>query len=121
VRHRLGIDEVLNHSIGRSQPADWIGNPVMPGFMLASLLWVKEEEPETWRRLAHALLAKDYARLRLTGELAAHVFGVPVRTTQTLEAAALLAGADAGVFEDMAQACARVRTLRDMERGRVKR
>ncbi len=60
----------LNHSIGQSQFAEWIGNPVMPGFMLASLLWVKEEEPETWRRLAHALLAKDYVRLRLTGELA---------------------------------------------------
>ncbi len=60
----------LNHSIDRSQLAAWIGNPLMPGFMLASLLWIKEEEPETWNRLAHVLLAKDYVRLRLTGELA---------------------------------------------------
>jgi len=60
----------LNHAIGRSQLADWIGNPVMPGFMLSSLLWVKEEEPATWDRLAHVLLAKDYVRLRLTGEIA---------------------------------------------------
>jgi xylulokinase len=59
----------LIHSIGRSQLADWIGNPVMPGFMLSSLLWAKEEEPSTWNQLAHLLPAKDYVRLRLTGEL----------------------------------------------------
>ncbi len=58
----------LNHTIGQSQLAAWIGNPVMPGFMLSSLLWVKEEEPATWDQLAHVLLAKDYVRLRLTGE-----------------------------------------------------
>jgi xylulokinase len=62
--------EALNHSIGQSQLAGWIGNPVMPGFMLSSLLWVKDEEPQTWDRLAHVLLAKDYVRLRLTGEIA---------------------------------------------------
>jgi xylulokinase len=62
--------EALNRTIGRSQLTKWIGNPVMPGFMLSSLLWIKEEEPETWDRLAHVMLAKDYVRLRLTGEIA---------------------------------------------------
>jgi len=60
----------LNHTIGQAQLAEWIGNPVMPGFMLASLLWISENEPEVWSRLAHVLLAKDYVRLRLTGEIA---------------------------------------------------
>jgi xylulokinase len=60
----------LNHTIGRSQLAKWIGNPVMPGFMLASLLWVRENEPEVWSRVAHVMLAKDYVRLCLTGEIA---------------------------------------------------
>ena len=62
--------EALNHSIGRLQLAEWIGNPVMPGFMLSSLFWLKEAEPATWKRLAHVMLAKDYVRLRLTGEIA---------------------------------------------------
>ena len=62
--------ENLNHTIDRSQLADWIGNPVMPGFMLSSLLWMKGEEPSTWDRLAHVMLVKDYVRLRLTGETA---------------------------------------------------
>jgi xylulokinase len=60
----------LNRTIGGSQLAAWIGNPVMPGFMLSSLLWLKEVEPESWNRLAHVLLAKDYVRLRLTGDFA---------------------------------------------------
>jgi xylulokinase len=60
----------LNHSIGRSQLAAWLGNPVMPGFMLSSLLWVRDNEPEVWSRMTHMLLAKDYVRLRLTGEIA---------------------------------------------------
>jgi xylulokinase len=60
----------LNHSIGRSQLAAWIGNPVMPGFMLSSLLWVRENEPAVWPRVAHVLPPKDYVRLCLTGKIA---------------------------------------------------
>ena len=58
----------LREQIGTPQLAEWIGNPIMPGFMLASLLWLKESEPATWDRLAHVLLPKDYVRFRLTGE-----------------------------------------------------
>ena len=60
----------FKHALGQAQLAEWIGNPLMPGFMLSSLLWVKAVEPETWARLKHVLLAKDYVRLRLTGDLA---------------------------------------------------
>jgi len=59
----------LRERLGASQLAQWIGNPIMPGFMLSSLLWLKESEPATWNRLAHVLLPKDYVRFRLTGEL----------------------------------------------------
>ncbi len=59
----------LREKIGTAQLARWIGNPIAPGFMLASLLWLKESEPATWDRLAHVLLPKDYVRFRLTGEL----------------------------------------------------
>jgi xylulokinase len=61
----------LREQIGTPQLAEWIGNPIMPGFMLASVLWLKESEPATWDRLAHVLLPKDYVRFRLTGELGA--------------------------------------------------
>jgi xylulokinase len=47
-----------------------LGGGVSPGFMLASLLWCREHEPEIWRRAVTALLPKDYLRYRLTGVLA---------------------------------------------------
>ncbi len=37
---------------------------------LAKLVWVREQQPELWARVAHILLAKDDLRLRLTGECA---------------------------------------------------
>jgi len=34
------------------------------------LLWVRDNDPEVWSRVTHILLAKDFVRLRMTGELA---------------------------------------------------
>lgn len=58
----------FRNQVGAAQLAEWTGNPLMPGFMLATLLWLKEAEPEAWRRLRRVLLPKDYVRFRLTGE-----------------------------------------------------
>ena len=44
------------------------GNLAMPGFTAPKLLWVAQEEPAVFRRVARVLLPKDYLRLRLTGE-----------------------------------------------------
>ncbi|MGN6795034.1 MAG: xylulokinase, partial [Streptosporangiaceae bacterium] len=46
------------------------GNPALTGFQAPKVLWLRDEEPERYARLAHVLLPKDYVRLRLTGELA---------------------------------------------------
>ena len=43
------------------------GGGVSPGFMLASLLWLRDHEPAVWDRATTALLPKDYLRYRLTG------------------------------------------------------
>ena len=42
-------------------------NPVYPGFMLTSLLWMRENEPENFERIAHVCSPKDYIRYLLTG------------------------------------------------------
>ncbi|MCG8511532.1 MAG: xylulokinase [Rhodospirillales bacterium] len=42
----------------------------MPGFSAPKFLWLKEHEPEAFRRIASVLMAKDYVRLWLTGEKA---------------------------------------------------
>lgn len=45
-------------------------NPPLTNFTLTKLLWVRENEPENWRCVAHVMLPKDYVRFRLTGERA---------------------------------------------------
>jgi xylulokinase len=47
-----------------------LGGGVSPGFMASTLLWCRKHEPDIWRRVATALLPKDYLRYRLTGILA---------------------------------------------------
>ena len=46
------------------------GNLAMPGFTAPKLLWVREHEPEIFKRITKVVLPKDYLRLRMTGEFA---------------------------------------------------
>ena len=45
------------------------GHGVPTGFTASKILWLKQCEPESWRRLRHVLLPHDYVNFRLTGEL----------------------------------------------------
>ncbi len=44
------------------------GNIVFPGFTAPKLVWVAENEPEIFAKVAKVLLPKDFLRLWLTGE-----------------------------------------------------
>lgn len=44
------------------------GNVVFPGFTAPKLMWVRDVEPDIFRRTARVLLPKDYLRLWLTGD-----------------------------------------------------
>jgi xylulokinase len=48
-------------------------NPPLTGFQLPKLLWLRHQEPNSYERLRHLLLPKDFVRLRLTGALATDV------------------------------------------------
>jgi len=48
-------------------------NAPLTNFTLTKLLWVRENEPQNWERVAHVLLPKDYVRFHLTGERAIDV------------------------------------------------
>ena len=43
------------------------GNLAMPGFTAPKLIWIADNEPESFRRVAHVLLPKDWLRFKLTG------------------------------------------------------
>lgn len=44
------------------------GNIVFPGFTAPKLLWLEQQEPDVFAKVAKVLLPKDYLRLWLTGE-----------------------------------------------------
>jgi len=46
------------------------GNALIPAFTLPQLLWVRENEPEVYRRVEHVVVPKDWLRLEMTGVLA---------------------------------------------------
>ncbi len=55
---------------GEDRLRDLASNPALEGFTLPKVLWLRNHEPAAFNRLATVLLAKDYIRYRLTGELA---------------------------------------------------
>jgi xylulokinase len=65
--------EEIERRIGLERLIELTGNRALTGFTAPKLLWLREHEPDTWSRIRHVLLPKDYVRLRLTGELAMDV------------------------------------------------
>jgi len=58
----------IRERVGMPRLVEITGNDALTGLTAPKLLWVRRHEPETWARVAHLLLPKDYVRLRLTGE-----------------------------------------------------
>ena len=52
---------------------DSTGNIAFAGFTLPKLLWIKENEPENYEKIAKVMLPKDYLAYRLTGEFCTDV------------------------------------------------
>jgi len=63
----------LNAKLGPQRIIELTCNPALTNFTLTKLLWVRDNEPEIWKRFRRVLLPKDYVRLRLTGEHAMDV------------------------------------------------
>jgi xylulokinase len=65
--------DAINAQAGKARVLECIANPVLTGFTLPKLLWVRDHEPANYERVRHLLLPKDYIRYQLTGELASEV------------------------------------------------
>src|SRR5690242_10708196 len=65
--------DFVNAKIGRENVLRYTANPVLTGFTLPKLLWVRDNEPANFARVRQMLLPKDYVRFRLTGEFATEV------------------------------------------------
>ena len=58
---------------GRDKLVQMVANPAMTGFTAPKILWLRNNEPENFERVAKVLLPKDEIRRRLTGEFATEV------------------------------------------------
>jgi xylulokinase len=65
--------DFINKTIGKENVLAAIANPMLTGFTLPKLLWVRDHEPDQFDRVRRMLLPKDYIRYKLTGDFATEV------------------------------------------------
>ena len=59
----------LSEALGPEKVRELVMNPVYTGFLLPSLLWVRDHEPENYEKVRYVFLPKDYLKFKLTGEV----------------------------------------------------
>lgn len=64
--------EKLNNSpeVGTKRLLDHVANIALTGFTLPKILWMKEQEPDLFAKIAKIMLPKDYLAYRLSGVFA---------------------------------------------------
>ncbi len=62
-------DEIRAKLGGRDKTIALAGNDILPGFTAPKILWLKQNEPSNFAKLAHVALPHDFLNLRLTGNL----------------------------------------------------
>lgn len=69
--HRSGREcQELLGTIGEQVAYRALGHRLNPTYSLTKIMWVRDHEPENFRRIRHVCLAKDYIVHKLTGRLA---------------------------------------------------
>lgn len=64
---------ILAKAGGERRMLELVGNLPLTGYTAPKLLWLRDNEPAKYDRLAKMLLPKDYIRLKMTGEYATDV------------------------------------------------
>lgn len=59
IKQVLGSEYIKSHVI----------NPIYTGFLLPSLLWIRDNEPEIFAEVRHVFMPKDFLRYMMTGEI----------------------------------------------------
>ena len=61
--------EKIKEALGPEKVRELVMNPVYTGFLLPSLMWVRDHEPENYAKVRYAFLPKDYLKFKMTGEV----------------------------------------------------
>lgn len=62
-------EEIYERVGGMKELAKLVSNPALEGFTAPKILWLRNNEPENYKKLAKVLLPKDYIRYKLSGKL----------------------------------------------------
>ncbi len=65
--------EWITRTVGFDNLLRWTGNRALTGLTAPKIIWVRDNEPDVYARVAHILLPKDYVRYKLTGDYATDV------------------------------------------------
>ncbi|MCV0334176.1 xylulokinase [Microbacterium sp.] len=60
----------LEAAIGAERAYGILGHRLNPTYSVEKVMWVRDNEPDTWARVRRVCVAKDFIVLRLTGRLA---------------------------------------------------
>ncbi len=59
--------DYLNNIIGKKKLSDYTANIAFSGFTAPKILWLKNNEPENYKRIRKIMLPKDYIAYKLSG------------------------------------------------------
>lgn len=59
--------EYLNEVVGKDKLSEYTANIAFAGFTAPKILWMKENEPENFAKIAKMMLPKDYLAYKLSG------------------------------------------------------
>ena len=59
--------EYLNNTIGKDKIAEYTANIAFAGFTAPKILWLRENEPENFKKISKIMLPKDYLAYKMTG------------------------------------------------------
>lgn len=62
--------EKINSIIGEKNFCETTLNRLSTGYLITSLIWVRDNEPEIFKRVKTIMLPKDYIRFRMCGKIA---------------------------------------------------
>lgn len=59
--------DYLNNEIGKDKLSEYTANIAFAGFTAPKILWVRENEPDNFAKIAKIMLPKDYIAYKMTG------------------------------------------------------
>ena len=65
--------EWITEKAGLENLKEMVSNPPLEGFTAPKIIWIRDNEPHIYEKIDKFLIAKDYIRFRLTGEIATEV------------------------------------------------